>query len=136
MVNLLSNERSSMRSSRSSSQPMTPVHHEHADDELDTSELANVGGMWAEVVGAWLATDTSARDRLQSFQKKYAGTRGGSDSRMWQPMASRVAGLEVELRKMQRRRQGFGCCCGRRRDPEPKPPERDSVRRSARMLMP
>lgn len=152
---LLSNERSSSRSSRASTAQAATARaapDEIAEDDdldLEASEVASTGGKWAEVVGAWLATDTSARARLHSFQKKYADERGGSDASMWQPMASRVAGLEVELRKMQKRQGGLGCCCGRKQDPEPRSTERlrpahsrrlsserESSRRSARMLLP
>jgi hypothetical protein len=103
-----------------------PGHNEHDDDDDDAhfhdlnygedAQLATVGGLWAEVVGAWLASDASAKERFRAYRRKYLEDRGdGGDAR--QPIGSRVAGLEVELRQMQKRRgQGggglFGCCCG------------------------
>jgi hypothetical protein len=97
--------------------PMAASNDDEDDDNMHASEVAGVGGMWDEVVGAWLASDESAQRRFDSFRKQYVEERG-LDARMWQPVASRVAGLEAQVRKMQKRGGVMECCCGRRRDPD------------------
>jgi len=142
LVNLLNAGLSSKRAAPTSAQPSgtssatvatnatMAISNDDDDDDDDHAreELAGVGGVWNEVVGAWLASDETAQRRFDGFRKRYVEERG-LDARMWQPITSRVAGLELQLKKLQKRGGTMGCCCGRHRDPDrrSRPAQRNSA---------
>ena len=90
---------------------------QHADEAAAES----VGGAWAELVGAWIASDKSLGEGFAAFRERYLGEKGAEPS-LWEPLPARVAGLEAGLERLQKRRgeeeeeeRPVGCFCGGRR---------------------
>ena len=89
------------------------MHDESADRGGSRDGL--LGSAWVEVTSAFLASDDGIRAKFDRFRRQYTLTRG--DSRLWEPWAARLAGLEtqvMELRAAARSEQSAGCF-GRRK---------------------
>ena len=90
---------------------------------------------WAELVGAWIASDKSLGESFAAFRERYLGEKGAEPS-LWEPLPARVAGLEAGLERLQKRRGAeeeempVGCFCGGRRRrvaPERRAPRANST---------
>ena len=75
----------------------------HVDDALQVdhhNSSDQVGGAWAEMVGAFFEEHKDIAQLFDKFKAAYVADRG-SDCAAWQPLASRFAALEHQMARIQ-----------------------------------